>query len=96
MNKIAQFIIDHWVSWLIEIVFMAMIAFYTIQITVEEARKTGEQTREMIAQWDARISKYASDKTKAIDKTVSSSVNSVKSVTTDDVKGFLNKLKTKE
>jgi len=93
---IAAFVADRWVSWLIELAVLGVIAYFTIA----ETRKTAEQTREMITKYDKAISLYASQKTEAIDATVSSAIDTTKkkvsSITTDDVKGFIDKLKAPE
>ena len=58
MNKIKQFIADKWVSWVIEISIMSIVAFFIIS----ETRATAEQTRAMLAKYDKAISKFASEK----------------------------------
>lgn len=63
MNKVKDFVKAHIVSWIIEIVILSVIAFYTIS----ETQKTAQQTRDIMTKYDAAISQYFSDKTKVID-----------------------------
>lgn len=89
MSSVKDFIINHWVSWLIEILILSAVAYFTIS----ETRKTAEQTRAMLAKYDAAISQYAADKSKVIDQSVKSGFDSAKEkakkVTVDDIKSLL-------
>ena len=73
-NKIIGFIINHWVSWSIEIVAMLAIAFFTIS----EAKKTGEETRAILLRFEEKIGNYASGKAEAVENAVSSGKEAVK------------------
>lgn len=97
-NKITNFVAQHWVSWIIEIVILSIIAYFTIA----ETRKTAEQTREMIGRFEASISKYASEKTEALDSAAAESYESLKAKTkeldlnVEGVKGLLGKFKKEQ
>ena len=95
-SKVLSYIANHWVSWLIEITILCIVAYFTIS----ETRKTAEQTRQMLAKYDAAISQYASEKTKALDSAVGSGLDSAKekakNIKTDDVKNFINSFKKEE
>ncbi len=73
-NPVVNFIAQHWVSWVIEIVIMAIIAY----VTIAETRKTAEQTREMLARFEASVAKYASEKSESIDTATANSFDAIK------------------
>ena len=89
MNKILEYIADHWVSWLIETAVLSVIAFFTIQEMREtqhlaqaqhdEAAKLNYQTRRMLEKYDEAVTLYVSQKSKAVDETVSKAVNATSS-----------------
>lgn len=95
-GRIAAFVADRGVSWLIELIVLAVIAYFTIA----ETRKTAKQTRAMLDKYDKAISQYVSQKTESIDSTVTATVDATKkkmsSITTEDVKSFINDLKTEK
>ncbi len=95
-SGISDFVADRWVSWVMELVVLSLIAYFTIS----ENRKTAEQTREMLARYDAAVSAYAARTAEAVDQTVSSAVSSsreaARTVTKEDLKEMLEALKTKE
>lgn len=76
-NPVVNFIAQHWISWLIEIVIMAVIAYATIA----ETRKTAEQTRQMLARFEASVAKYASEKSEVIDQAAAESFDAAKAST---------------
>lgn len=86
LSKAGQFVADRWVSWAMELTVLCVVAFFTIY----EARKTNEQTREMLARYDAAITRYATDKTQALDSAVATGIQAAKekarSVTVEDFK----------
>ncbi len=92
-SKVKEFITNHWVSWIIEIVILSTIAFFAIA----ETRKTAEQTRQMLAKYDAAITRYATEKSQAVDQSVKSGVDSAKGkieeLKPEDVKNFINSFK---
>lgn len=92
-NTVAKFIADRWVSWLMEFTVLLVIAYFTIS----ETRKTQEHTREMLSKYDAVISQYASEKSKALDQAMSSGAKSIKqkaeSLSIEDVKSMLKEIK---
>ena len=91
--RIKLFIINHWVSCLIELIILGVVASFTIY----ETHKTAEQTREMLARYDAAITQFAKDRTQIVDKTVSDNYHATKEKVTkmkmDDVKKFFKKYK---
>jgi hypothetical protein len=93
-NKIVEFIVNHWVSWVIEIAILGVIAYFTIA----ETRKTAEQTRAMLAKYDAAVSQYAKEKSQALDEAAVGAVESAKekakSVKIEDVKGLIKSFKS--
>lgn len=95
-SKTTTFIADRWVSWLIELLVLGVIAFFTIA----ETRKTAEQTRAMLSKYDAAISEYAAQKTEAIDSAAASIIERTKqkagSISRDDVKSFMDEMKRAE
>lgn len=93
-NKVVEFIVNHWVSWVIELSILGVVAFFTIA----ETRKTAEQTRAMLEKYDAAISQYAKEKTAAVDDVAAGAVEAAKekakSVNLDDVKGIIKSFKS--
>ena len=92
-SRVKEFIANHWVSWLIEIAILSTIAFFTIA----ETRKTAEQTRQMLAKYDAAITRYVTEKSQIVDESVKTGVDSAKEkiheLKPEDVKNFINSLK---
>lgn len=88
-STVVKFIADRWVSWVLELTVLSVIAFYTIS----ETRKTAEQTREMLTRYDAAISQFAAEKSGAVDEAVSEAYSAAKdkakSITLNDVKSLL-------
>lgn len=72
--SIGKFIADRCVSWVIELIILGVIAFFTIS----EVQKTNEQTREMLARYDAAITKYATEKSAVIDNAASAAAETIK------------------
>ena len=93
-SRVWGFIASHWVSWVIEIVILSTIAYFTIS----ETRKTAEQTREMLAKYDAAITKYATEKTAAIDDAFAEGKEAVKEkaskLSVDGAKAWLSNLRS--
>lgn len=71
-----KFIAEHWVSWMIELLMLGMVAFFTIA----EARETAEQTRAMLSKYDAAISKFAVERTQSLDSGIDSAKSSVTNI----------------
>jgi len=92
-SKTATFIADRWVSWLIELLVLGVIAFFTIA----ETRKTAEQTRAMLSKYDATISEYAAQKTEAMDSAAAAIIERTKekagAMTKEDVKSLIDQMK---
>ena len=92
-SSMSDFIADRWVSWMLELLVLGLIAYFTIS----ENRKTAEQTREMLARYDAAVSAYAARTTQAVDQTVSDAVASskeaAKTITKKDVEELLKSMK---
>ncbi len=88
-RTVAEFIANHWVSWMIELLILGIVAYFTIS----ETRKTAEQTREMLAKYDAAISQYAKDKTQILDNAAHQAIEAAKEkaggVKLEDVKGLI-------
>ena len=88
-STVMKFIADRWVSWVLELCVLSVIAFYTIS----ETRQTAEQTREMLAKYDAAISQFAAEKSVAVDEAVSDAYSAAKdkakSMSLSDVKNLL-------
>jgi len=76
-----------------ELAVLLLIAYFTIS----ETRKTAEQTREMLKRYDAAISTYAKERTKAVDSAVASAYEAAsvkaKSVSREDLIEMLKALK---
>lgn len=92
-STVANYIADHWVSWLLELSVLGVMAYFTIA----ETRKTAEQTRAMLAKYDAAISVYAREKSDAVDAAASAAMEQVKHkadcVTKENVIEVLQSLK---
>ena len=92
-SPVAHFVAERWVSWLIELTVLAIVAYFTIS----ETRKTAEQTRMMLAKYDAAISQYAAEKAEAVDSTAAAAIDAVQekagSITKEDVIRLLEALK---
>lgn len=90
-SSIAKFIAERWVSWLMELAVLSVVAYFTIS----ETHKTAEQTREMLAKYDAAISQYAAQKTEAVDSAVSQAYEAArekaKSISPDNVRNLLKR-----
>ncbi len=95
-SKIRDYILDRWVSWLLELTVLGVVAYFAIA----ETRKTSEQTRAMLAKYDAAISKFAAEKSEAVDEAIGSGFESAKekakSIKVEDIKGMINSFKKKE
>lgn len=89
MQKVYDTIANNWVSWVLEIIVMSVIAFYTIS----ENQKTQERTRLMIDNFEKSISAYASDKSKALDDAASAAKAEVKNALKPDDTTFLERAK---
>ena len=91
VQKIGEFIYDRWVSWIIEILILGIIAFYTIS----ETRRTSEQTREMLAKYDAAISQYTAQKAQEIDESAGTVTDAIKetlnNLSKEDIKELLSR-----
>lgn len=83
MNKVIDYVIAHWVSWVIEIIVIGIVGYFTIS----EVRKTNELTRTMLIKYDQAVSQYASDKTKVIDENAAAGTEYVK----ESVMNFMKK-----
>ncbi len=84
VNPVRAFISVHIVSWLIEILILGSIGFYslsevkrTAEIARQETRETAQLTRSILSRFDDRISTYAAQKTEAADKTATDIKNRV-------------------
>jgi len=62
-NAVVAFIANHWVSWVIELLILGVVAYFTIA----ETRKTGEQTRQMMESYNQAISTYFDERTQKMD-----------------------------
>ena len=95
-NPVVTFIVNHWVSWVIEIAILSVVAY----ITIAETRKTAEQTRDMLARFEASVAKYASEKSQKIDAATASGFEATKAKTKAVeealLKGLLNKLEEEQ
>ncbi|MEX0289753.1 MAG: hypothetical protein AB3N63_03550 [Puniceicoccaceae bacterium] len=87
-KRVVEFVSDRWVSWLIEILILGTIAFFTIS----ETRRTAEQTREMLARYDAAISGYTAQKAQKIDESAGNATEALKeklkNLSKEDIKEF--------
>ena len=95
-STVRQFIADRWVSWLMELVILLVIAYFTIS----ETRKTAEQTRAMLQKYDAAISAYAAQRAEAVDSAVTAAYEAARtkagSISRDDVMHALEALKAEK
>jgi len=64
MNRVKAFIVNHWVSWVIELSILGVVGM----ITIAEVRKTNEQTRAMLTS----ISQFASERKEAVGDAIDS------------------------
>ena len=91
VQKVGDFVSDRWVSWVIEITILGVIAFFTIT----ETRKTAEQTREMLARYDAALSQYTSQTAERIDASAESATGALKekfnSLSKEDILEFFER-----
>lgn len=62
MSKVVDFIVSNWVSWVIEIVILSVVAF----VTISEVKKTNEQTREMLT----AIQQFAGERKEAVGEAI--------------------------
>ena len=69
-----KFIADHIVSWILEVIMVSVIGFFSIQ----EIRKTGEETREIIHKYDKAISSTAVDAKKEITNRIKIRLDGIK------------------
>ncbi len=92
----AKFISERWVSWVMELAVLSIVAYFAIS----ETRKTAEQTRQMLTRYDAAISQFAAQKSEVVDSAVadaySSAKENAKSISIDDVKNLLDSSKKPE
>ena len=89
MSKIVDVIANNWVSWMLELIVLSVIAFYTIN----ENKKTQEHTRQMITNFETKITAYASDKAKALDDAALAAKAEVKNVFKPDGTSFMDRAK---
>ena len=85
---IKSYIADRWVSWILEIVVLSVIAFFT----VAETQKTNELTREIMTKYDQKFSEYVAARSEKLDFVSSEVKGKVESVTLDDVKSVLSEM----
>lgn len=92
-SKVLSYLADHAVSWVLELSVLGVVAWYSIS----ETRQTAQQTREMLAKYDAAISVYAKDKSEVVDQAASAAVAKLKQkadgVTKENVIEVLGTLK---
>jgi hypothetical protein len=92
-STISEFIADRWVSWLMELAVLLIVAYFAIS----ETRKTAEQTREMLKRYDTAISAFAAERTKAVDSAAASAYDAArskaKSISREDLIEALKALK---
>ena len=74
VQKVVDFVSDRWISWVIEITILGVIAYFTIT----ETRKTSEQTRDMLARYDAALSQYTAQTAQRIDASAESATEALK------------------
>lgn len=74
-NKAVQFIINNWVSWVIEISILGVIATFTIS----EVQKTNEQTRQMLT----AVSNFASARQEGVGKAIDSIADEAREIEID-------------
>ncbi len=73
-STVTNFVAERWVSWLLELSVLGGVAYFAIA----ETHKTAEQTRVLLAKYDAAISAYAKDKTEAVDAATTAAVEQIK------------------
>lgn len=92
-SKVLSYLANHAVSWTLELLVLGVVAWYSIS----ETRKTAQQTREMLAKYDAVISTYAKEKSEVVDQAASAAVAQIKQkadgVTKENVIDVLQSLK---
>ena len=95
-KRVKQFIVNHWVSWLIEIIILGVIAGYAIH----ETRKTAELTREIMRKYDAAVTQFVVEKRQVVGDAVSKSVEvtkesveRAKTVSVENVKNLFEKFR---
>lgn len=70
-----EFIANHAVSWVIEIAILSIIAF----VTINETRKTAEQTREMLT----TVSQFVANQREPIESAIKSVTDEAKNIEID-------------
>jgi len=70
----SKFIAERWVSWLMELGVLLLIAWFAIS----ENHKTQEQTRDMLRKYDAAVASFVSERVAATDEKAAEEMEALK------------------